>query len=467
MNYDSLFVPQFEDNIETAKKILKLRFKETPKAYVHSFGCQQNVSDGEHIMGVLASMGFSFCCEEKEADLILYNTCAVRESAEDKVFGHIGELKALKAKNKNLIVVISGCMTQRQEVRDRIHVSYPFVDIVFGTNGIKNLPLYLIKRIRDNKKIENGEELNLIEEGMPVIRESSYKAWLPIMQGCNNFCSYCIVPYVKGREVSRSPEMILGEAYELVQKGYKEITLLGQNVNSYGRGLDVKIDFPSLIKKLDAIEGNYTVKFMTSHPKDCTRELIDAVGESVHFAKHFHLPVQSGSNEILNKMNRNYTAEDYLSLIDYARTKIPNATFSADIIVGFPNESEEDFLKTIELIKKVRYNALYTFIYSKRSGTPAALIEDRIPYEEKAERMSRLLKVQRRINEEINNEMVGSVIKVLFDGISKNPNEIVGRTEGNIIAVAKGNESFLGEFKYVKILEAAASALQGEITEPI
>ncbi|MEG2144692.1 MAG: MiaB/RimO family radical SAM methylthiotransferase, partial [Oscillospiraceae bacterium] len=283
---------------------------------------------------------------------------------------------------------------------------------------------------------------------------------------CNNFCSYCIVPYVKGREASRNPEKIIEEAKGLIEKGYKEITLLGQNVNSYGGGLENPMDFPTLIKRIDSIEGDYMVRFMTSHPKDCTHELIDAVGESRHFAKHFHLPVQSGSNRILKDMNRHYTVEDYLSLIAYARAKIPEVTFSADIIVGFPNETEEDFLGTIELIKKVRYNALYTFIYSKRSGTPAALIEDKVGYEEKAMRMSRLLKVQRGINQELNHELVGKTIRVLFDGCGKNPNEIIGRTTGNIIAIVNGGEELLGGFGLVKILEAAASNLHGEIREP-
>lgn len=450
-----------DSNIENCKRALEDIFPCGYNAFVHSFGCQQNVSDGEHICGILSQLGFSFCQDEKEADMVIYNTCAVRETAETRVLGHIGNLKNIKQQKKNMLIAVCGCMTQREEIREKIKISYPFVDIVFGTNNISLLPYFILKRIKEQKRIFHSEMGTRVEENIPVIREDKIKAWLPIMQGCNNFCSYCIVPYVKGREMSRSPQKIVEEARELIGKGYKDITLLGQNVNSYGKGESV--DFPGLLKQIDAIEGDFFLRFMTSHPKDCTFSLIDTIAQSRHICHNIHLPVQSGSNEILKKMNRNYTVEKYMALIDYAKEKIKDVSFSSDIIVGFPNETDEDFEKTLKLIEKVRFSALFTFIYSKRSGTPAALMEDTISYKEKTVRMNRLLKIQQNISEELNSEKIDSVVKVLFDSYSKEKREAVGRDEGNIIVVAKSDEDISGKFADVKINQAMSAQIKGDI----
>ena len=447
--------------VSLCNKELDKLFPKGRKAYVHSFGCQQNVSDGEYISGILEALSFSFTHEEEDADLIIYNTCAVRETAETKVLGHIGALKGLKQRKKNMLITVCGCMTQREEMRDRIKKSYPFVDIVFGTNNLKLLPSLILRRLGEGKRIFYSDMGTEIEEGLPIIREDRFKAYLPIMQGCDNFCSYCIVPYVKGREMSRKPEDIVNEAKNLIENGCKEITLLGTNVNSYGK--KEGYDFPDLLKAIDDIEGDFFLTFMTSHPKDCTKRLIDTVAESRHICHHLHLPVQSGSDDMLKKMNRNYTVEKYLSLIDYAKEKMDDVSFSSDIIVGFPNESDKDFADTLSLVEKVRYNALFTFIYSKRSGTPAAIMEDKVTHKEKAIRMNRLLKIQQKISHELNSAKVGKQEKVLFESYDRDEKLAVGRTGANILTICETDTDVTGKMCLVTIKEAMSAQIKGVI----
>ena len=381
------------------KNIVKSRFSEkTPKAFVHTYGCQGNVADSEHIKGQLVEMGYSLTDVLEEADIIIYNTCAIREHAEDRVFGNVGALKTLKKKNPGLIIGLCGCMMQQEHVAEKIKNSYPYVNLVFGTHALHKLPELLFKVFKTKKRVFSIDDCDgVIAEGMPNERDSGENAWLPIMYGCDNFCSYCVVPYVRGRERSREADIILKEAESLINEGYKKITLLGQNVNSYGKSLEDGINFAELISRLDKIEGNYTFDFMTSHPKDCTKELIDVLASSKHFCGHLHLPVQSGNNRILKEMNRKYTREHYLELVNYAKEKIQNVDITTDIIVGFPGETYEEFLDTVSLVKEVKYGSMFTFIYSKRKGTKAADLPDDISKEEKTKWFMELLKVQEEL----------------------------------------------------------------------
>ncbi|HIZ54807.1 MAG TPA: tRNA (N6-isopentenyl adenosine(37)-C2)-methylthiotransferase MiaB [Firmicutes bacterium] len=437
-----------------------------PLALVHTYGCQQNVSDGDKMRGMLAQMGYAFTDEVRKADFILYNTCAVRENAESRVFGNIGALKHEKEVNPNLIIGLCGCMTQQESVVQKIKQSYPQVDIVFGTHALHRLPEFLYTALQDKKVFDRCDDETDIAEGLPVLRTGKWKAWLPIMYGCNNFCTYCIVPYVRGRERSREPEDILQEARSLIQDGYKEITLLGQNVNSYGKTLAQPIRFSQLLQKINAIEGDFRIRFMTSHPKDATHELIDTIAACDKVCKHIHLPVQSGCNRILQAMNRHYTVESYLELAEYARKKIPGVSFTSDIIVGFPGESYEEFQQTLELIKIMRYDALFTFIYSSRPGTKAAMMDDPVPYEEKSRWLQELLDLQRKIGENNYQTYVGKTLQVLADGPSRSgPDYISGRTDTNIIVNFKGSRAQIGQFLPVRITEAFNWALGGEIAK--
>ena len=342
-----------------------------PIAHVHSFGCQQNVSDGEKIKGMLAMMGYGFSDSADGADLVLFNTCAVRENAEDRVFGNLGALKHNKKLKPDMLIGVCGCMVQQEHITERIKKSFPYVDMVFGTHVLHTLPQLIYEALTTHKRQISIPQMDgVIAEGIPLRRESKLKASIPIMYGCNNFCTYCIVPYVRGRERSRDPEEIVREAEQLVADGYKELLLLGQNVNSYGRGTDV--DFPELLRRINAIPGEFKISFMTSHPKDATHELIDTIAECEKVTRHFHLPVQSGSSRILKLMNRSYTREHYLELINYAKEHIPDVALTSDIIVGFPGETYEDFQETLSLIREVKYDSLFTFIYSPRKGTKAA-----------------------------------------------------------------------------------------------
>lgn len=402
----NIFVSESELNVqkeytEKVRTVLSSRYPTAPKAFVHTYGCQGNVADSEHIKGMLIEMGYVLCDDVSEADFILYNTCAIREHAEDRVFGNVGALKKYKKEKPGLIIALCGCMMQQEHIAEKIKKSYPFVNLVFGTHVTHKLPELVSKVLCTGKRVfcidqSDGE----IAEGLPSSRDSGENAWLPIMYGCNNFCSYCIVPHVRGRERSRKPDVILDEAKTLVKEGYKLITLLGQNVNSYGKNCDFDVNFAELIRRIDKIEGNFKFDFMTSHPRDCSFELIDVLSQSKHFCGHLHLPVQSGNNRILKEMNRHYTREHYLELIAYAKKKIPNVDITTDIIVGFPGETYEEFLDTLSLVKEVRYGSMFTFIYSPRKGTPAAEMPDPVSKEEKTKWFLELLKVQETITAE-------------------------------------------------------------------
>ena len=388
-----------KEYIEKVRTVLSSRYStDSPKAFVHTYGCQGNVADSEHIKGMLIQMGYTLCDDASEADFILYNTCAIREHAEDRVFGNVGALKKYKKDKPGLIIALCGCMMQQEHIANKIKNSYPFVNLVFGTHVMHKLPELVSKVLCTGKRVFSIEQSDgVIAEGLPSSRDSGENAWLPIMYGCNNFCSYCIVPHVRGRERSRRPEAILAEAESLVKEGYKLITLLGQNVNSYGKNCDFEMNFAELIRRIDSIEGDFRFDFMTSHPRDCSFELIDVLASSSHFCGHLHLPVQSGNNRILKEMNRHYTREQYLELIKYAKEKIPGVDITTDIIVGFPGETYDEFLDTLSLVKEVRYGSMFTFIYSPRKGTPAAEMPDPIPKKEKTKWFLELLKVQEEI----------------------------------------------------------------------
>ena len=437
-------------------------YDHAPAAYVHSFGCQQNVDDGEKIKGVLQQAGYSLTDRAEGADLVVFNTCAVREHAQQRVYGNIGALKPLKAANPKMLIAIGGCMVQQREVVDKLKQSYPYVDVVFGVNAIDRLPGLLAQRIRAKKRVlmDPAERYDIIEN-LPIHRDSAFKAWLPIMYGCDNFCSYCIVPFVRGRERSRTPEDILAEFRTLVQSGYKEITLLGQNVNSYGKGLDKKIDFSDLLALLAEQEGDFRLRFMTSHPKDASRKLIDTIASHEKICKNLHLPVQSGSDRILVQMNRKYDIAQYKGLIEYAKHTVPEMTFSSDVMVGFPGETEEDFEQTVQLVKEVRYIQLFTFIFSKRTGTKAALMADDTPHAEKARRINRLIKLQEEIAVEEAAALAGRSFKVLVEGPGRQPGQLSGRLDNNLVVEFDGDAALVGGFAQVKITGSKGIYLQG------
>ena len=449
------------------KNTLKI---ENPKAFVKTYGCQQNVSDSEKYKGMLVNMGFSLTENQNEADVILFNTCAIRENAENKAFGNIGWIKNFKKVNKDLFIILCGCMTEQNTIIEKIKSKYSFIDLVFGTHSIHKFPKYFYETIlnKNANKIKSGknyikETEDIITEDFPAVRNNNLKAFLPIMYGCNNFCSYCIVPYVRGRERSRNSDEIISEFKQLLENGYKDITLLGQNVNSYGKGLEENINFPKLLKKLDDFEGEYTIRFMTSHPKDATNELFDVISESKHIAHHIHLPVQCGSNKILKEMNRKYTKDSYLKIIDYAKSKIPDMVFSSDIIVGFPGETYEDFLETIDLLKKVKFASLFTFIYSPREGTPAAKLPDPVTKHEKTSWLIELLKIQEKISENLHKKMIGKTLRVLTESFLSETGELLCRTNSNIIVEVKGEKENIGKFLNVLITNSKKESLKGKI----
>lgn len=434
-----------------------------PMCYIRSFGCRQNVSDGERLAGVVSSLGYALTDDIDKADLIIYNTCAVRESAQERAFGIIGQLKGRKERNPGIITAVGGCMVMQPHVVERLRKTYRYVDILFGTNAFGQLPELIYGALAGNRGADIFHASDIDCEAAPI-RESAFKADVPIMYGCDNFCSYCIVPYVRGRERSRNPEAVLNEIKALASGGVKEITLLGQNVNSYGKGLTEKINFSELLRRIDIIEGDFKTGFMSSHPKDATAELIDAIFECKKTYKRLHLPLQSGSDAVLSAMNRGYTAGQYMEIIGYARKKDPEFPFSTDIIVGFPGETYEDFRQTLEIIKKVKFTNIFTFIFSKREGTKAALMEDNIPYEEKSAWFKELLALQRELGTEVNSRLVGRVIPVLFDGEGKREGFITGKSDGAIIVEAECRDKrLIGERALVKINKAKNWAVEGEI----
>jgi len=455
-----------KDNTAVISEINGLLGSSPRRAYVRSFGCQLNVSDGEKIQGLLKKMGYSFTENEQEADLIILNTCAVRENAEDRVYGIVGSMKKLKELKPSLIIGIAGCMTAQSHVAEKIKKSYPQVDFVMGTSAISALPDLLLETLKGAGFSADITEYDDFSETVEQVRGSSFKASVPIMFGCNNFCTYCIVPYVRGRERSRRPEDIISEVRQLVSEGYREIMLLGQNVNSYGRDLGGEMSFPQLLRELNRIEGDFWIRFMSSHPKDASRELIDAIFDCEKVAKHLHLPVQSGSSEVLARMNRRYTIEDYLGIVDYIRSRDPDFSLTTDLIVGFPDETDEDFRATLSLVKNVRYDNLYSFIYSKRSGTRAAEMPDSTSEEEKSRRMRELLEVQREVSTEHYKRFIGKTMRVLAEDISKKKEGwLTGKSSEFIIVEFEGASSLIGQFVDVEITGAMNWAVTGIITE--
>ena len=456
----------FEHNRAAAGAIARY-YESPPLAYVHSYGCQQNVNDGEKIKGVLADAGFGLCDAPQQADLILFNTCAVREHAEQRVFGNVGALKSLKKQKPGLIIGLCGCMAQQPAVVEKIRQSYPFVDLVFGVNGIDTLPQLLAEKLAGGNKrlLQAPAERTEIVEQVPIRRDSRFRAWLPIMYGCDNFCTYCIVPYVRGRERSRRPADVLAEFRGLVAAGYKEITLLGQNVNSYGKGLEQPIDFADLLELLCKEPGDYHLRFMTSHPKDASRKLIDTIARNERICSHIHLPVQCGSDRVLREMNRHYTVAQYLELVEYARTAIPGVTFSSDIIVGFPGETEEDFEATLDLVRKVGYMQLFTFIYSKRTGTRAASMPDPVTRQEKAQRMARLLAVQDEIACGLVARLAGQTQRVLVEGHGRQEGTLSGRLSNNLVVEFAGPAALVGEYAPVHFTGSRGTILTGELAQ--
>lgn len=420
------------------------------KACVITYGCQQNVSDSERIKGMLAEIGYTLTENTAEADFILFNTCAVRGHAEDRVYGNVGATKRLKAAKPSLIVAVCGCMAQQESVAERFKKSYPYVDIVFGTQVQHRLPEFIYRRMSGGPRIfELSLENADIIEGVPIRRDGKFKGFLPVMYGCNNFCTYCIVPYVRGRERSRSADEVVSEARAMVAAGYKEIMLLGQNVNSYGKSNDEGVSFAELLRRINAIEGDFRIRFMTSHPKDCTMELLDAMRDCEKVERHLHLPVQSGSDRILKMMNRRYTSADYLRLVEAARERMPDIKLTSDIIVGFPQETYEDFLATAELVRQVRYTALFTFIYSPREGTPAAAMPDPVAREEKGRWFAELLRVQEQIAEELTRESIGKTECVLCE--EEQDGLLSGKTSGGLSVSFEGGAELVGQFVNVEI----------------
>lgn len=441
---------------EGVRKIIGDRGK---KYHITTFGCQMNENDSEKIAGMLEKMGYKRTDDIHDGDFIIFNTCCVRENAELKVFGRLGALKKLKRDNPHKIIGVCGCMMEQEDVALEILKKYENVDLVFGTHNLHMLPMYLYEILSGKKRVFNvSRPREGIVEGVPVKRDHKVKAWVTIMYGCDNFCSYCIVPHVRGRERSRDPEDILDEIGELARLGYKEVTLLGQNVNSYDMG------FPDLLYRINDIEGIERIRFMTSHPKDISDDLIYAMKECAKVSNHLHLPVQSGSSRILEQMNRKYTAEKYAETVARVRSLIPRIAITTDIIVGFPSESEEDFSQTLDLVEKTRFDSAYTFIYSRRRGTPAYDREDQIHQDIKKERFKRLVTLQNRISGEINRDLLGTRTQVLVEGLSRNDeNYCTGRTEQNKIVNFLADRSLVGELVEVEITRARTWSLEGKL----
>lgn len=438
------------------------------KAYILTFGCQQNEADSERLGGMAQEMGYTITHEIEEADLIIINTCAIREHAEKKALSITGQCKHLKTKNPSLVIAMCGCMVTQEHRADAIKHSYPYVDIVFDTSMVYRFPEILLARLSGAKRqfMLDPKCEGHIAEGLPVHRENSFKAWVSIMYGCNNFCTYCIVPYVRGRERSRKKEDILAEVKELADAGYKEITLLGQNVNSYGKDLDEEYDFADLLTDICKIEGDFIVRFMTSHPKDATHKLIDTMAREPKIAKHFHLPLQAGNDRVLKVMNRHYDKARYLSLVDYMREKMPDIGLTTDIIVGFPTETEEEFEDTLDVLRRVGFDNIYSFIYSARKGTPAYSMEGHIPYEEQSARFTRMLELQSEISVNRNRDYEGKPTRVLVEGRSKtDETKLTGRNEKNRLVHFEGDDSLIGSFVDVMITKAETYALFGELEE--
>ena len=434
----------------------------TPKAYVETYGCQQNEADSERIRGILIESGYAITDSAEGADVVVMNTCAIREHAEQRVFGNLGALTHTKRRHPSQKIFLCGCMAGQEHVADRIRKSYPHVDGVFSTHHLWRFAEILYRVLSTGKRtFYTQDEPGSIAEGLPQSRDNTLKAWVSIMYGCNNFCTYCIVPYVRGRERSRKSEDILAECRKLIAEGTKEITLLGQNVNSYGKDLDEDIDFSDLLHKIAEIPGDFLIRFMTSHPRDAGKKLFDTMAASAKIAKQLHLPFQSGSSRVLKAMNRHYDREQYLSLVRYAKSVMPDLVLTSDVIVGFPGETEEEFEETISLIEEVRYDSLFTFIFSPRKGTPAAQMDDPTSKEEKNRRFDKLCAVQNAISEQIHREYVGKTMRCLVDGTDRDA--LTARTEGGRLVRLYGDPNLIGHYVSVIITGATTWSLTGEL----
>ena len=453
------FVNSYKDKLKKYNEEHKLKY------YIDTMGCQMNENDSLKYAGILESMGFEKG-EENNSNVYLFNTCCVRENAENTLFGRLGMLKQRKIKNEEVYIAIVGCMTQQKHILEKIKKSYRFVDIVLGTSCMSIFPEKLFNTIINEKdNIEYIDVSNALEEDVPIKYEDKYKASVSIIYGCNNFCTYCIVPYVRGRERSRRPENIIADIKQLAKQGYKEIMLLGQNVNSYGNDFEEKYTFPMLLKEIEKIEGIEIIRFMSPHPKDFKDDLIEVIRNSKKIARQIHLPLQSGNSNILKKMNRKYTKEQYLELALKLK-QIPDVSLSTDIIVGFPNETEEEFQDTLDVVKKVEFDQIYMFIYSKRNGTVAAKMEDKVTYEEKVDRLERLKKLYEEILPKLNEKMVGKEYKLLVEGKSKTNDELyTGRTSQNKVVIFEADDSFIGKVVNVKIESQHLWYLKGEIVK--
>ena len=469
MDRKQVLIPQeqLERQREFEQKIQALHEGRTAPllAMVDTFGCQQNVADSQHIMGMLEAMGFGFTDDPARAAVVVLNTCAIRDHAEKRVYGTLGALTHTKKADPEQVICLCGCMAQRPEVAEKVRQSYRHVDLVFGPQALWKFPELLYNVYTQRRRVFSvADEHGAIAEGMPVVREGRTRAWVSIMYGCNNFCSYCIVPYVRGRERSRDPEQIIAEVRQLVADGFKEITLLGQNVNSYGKDLDTPYDFADLLTALDAIDGDYLIRFMSSQPKDATHKLFDAMARSRHVAKQLHLPVQSGCDRVLKAMNRPYDKAKYLELINYARKVMPELVLTSDVIIGFPGETEAEAMETVALVEQVRFDALFTFIFSPRPGTPAAKMDDPVPREEKQKWFDRLCDTQNRISEELHAAYAGRSLRCLVDGEGDDARwPLTARTAGGRLVHLVGDKSAVGTYHNVKITDSNTWALFGEL----
>lgn len=432
-------------------------------AFVDTYGCQQNEADSERLRGYLARMGYAFSDTEEGADLVLVNTCAIREHAEHRVFGNVGALSHTKRRHPGQVICVCGCMARQEHVAQRLRQSFPYVDLVFGPQLLWQFPQLLLEKLTTGKRVFATQDVpGAVAEGIPVVRQNPRKAWVSIMYGCNNFCTYCIVPYVRGRERSRQPEDILAEVRELAAAGYQDITLLGQNVNSYGKDLDRGVDFAWLLEQVNAIPGDFLIRFMTSHPKDAGERLFDTMAACEKVAPVLHLPFQSGSSRVLKAMNRGYTREHYLDLVAQLRARIPDIVLTSDVIVGFPGETQEEFEETLSLIEAVRFDALFTFIFSPRRGTPAEKLDDPMPKEQKNANFQRLLQRQNQISGEKHQAYVGKTLRCLVDGQGED-GRLTARTAGGRLIHLAGSPACIGTWQQAVIIDASTWALFGEI----
>lgn len=451
-----------EDNGNFAAKNGRVRL-----ALTETYGCQQNENDTERIRGMLSEAGFNFTDDPEKADVVIYNTCAVRENAEQKVFGRLGILKHIKEQRRNMVIGICGCMVQQEHITEKIRKVHPQVDLIFGTHALYKMPQLLYEAMHRKKTVVDIEDsAGAIAEDIPILRDTKEKAWVSVMYGCNNFCSYCIVPYVRGRERSREPEAVLSEVKKLVEDGCTEISLLGQNVNSYGKDLERDVDFSDLMRMVNDIEGVRRIRFMTSHPKDLSDKLIQTIRDCDKVCNQLHLPFQAGSDRVLKEMNRKYTKAQYLEKIEKVKREIPDISLSTDVIVGFPTETNEDFEETLDVLRRVEFDNIFSFIYSKREGTPAAKLDFVLTDEEIHKNFNRLLEVQNEISKRKNDAYVGRIETVLVDGVSKNDeNMLSGRCESSKIVNFRGDKSLIGKYVKVKITQSHTWSLNGSLAE--